>query len=347
MNLPNKLTISRIFLTFIFMLFLFSRGLTAKIIALLVFLAASLTDLYDGRLARRHNMITDFGKFMDPIADKILVLAAFFAFIELELVPAWMVVIIVLREFVVTGLRLLALTKNIVLPAQEGGKHKTVSQMAAIFIILVFLLLKEIGLRIPAFWSSEIEIYFQSVIFILMLITVALTLISGASFLYRNRAVFKNNRQGDVSQKLIKFIATFGGLGYSRIAPGTTGCLGAAVLYLLIKQSLLTYSLAGLILLALGFLVSGRAEAIFKSTDAKPIVIDDACGLLIALFLIPFSYTNLLIVFLLFRTIDIAKPFPIKRIEGLSGGLGIIGDDIIAGIYTNLIFRLALKFFLS
>lgn len=147
-------------------------------------------------------------------------------------------------------------------------------------------------------------------------------------------------------KKLIEFIATFGGLGHSMIAPGTMGCLGAAALYLLIKQNLLLYSITGLILLTLGFFVSGKAEYIFKSKDAKPIVIDDTCGLLIALFLIPFSYVNLLIIFLIFRTIDVAKPFPIKRVEGLSGSLGIMGDDIIAGIYTNLIFRLALRFFL-
>ncbi|MDD5449733.1 MAG: CDP-diacylglycerol--glycerol-3-phosphate 3-phosphatidyltransferase [Candidatus Omnitrophica bacterium] len=183
MNLPNKLTISRIVLTFLFMFLLFSQGLAAKIWALVVFFTASITDLFDGRIARKNNQITDFGKFMDPIADKILVLAAFFAFIELELVPAWMVVIIVLREFVVTGIRLLALTKNIVLPAQEGGKHKTFSQMSAIFLILIFLIMREAGTGLR----------FQTVIFVVMLITAALTLISGASFLYRNRRIFWSN----------------------------------------------------------------------------------------------------------------------------------------------------------
>ena len=183
MNLPNKLTVSRIFLTFMFMLFLFSDGLTARILALAVFLTASLTDLWDGYLARKYNMITDFGKFMDPIADKILTLSAFFAFIQLGLVPAWMVVIIVFREFIVTGLRLFALTKKRVLPAEEGGKHKTVSQMTAIFLILAFLIFKEIGLKVPGFWIPAV-----------MLVTTALTLISGASFLYRNRAIFVNNK---------------------------------------------------------------------------------------------------------------------------------------------------------
>jgi CDP-diacylglycerol--glycerol-3-phosphate 3-phosphatidyltransferase len=184
MNIPNKLTIARIALTFAFMTFLFIRGLPAKAAALIIFSIASFTDWVDGYLARKYGQISDFGKFMDPIADKILVLAAFFAFIELEIVPAWMVVIIVLRESIVTGLRLLALTKNIVLPAQEGGKQKTASQMAAVFIILVSLILKEIGILFP-----------PEAIYILMLITTALTVISGSSFLYRNRAIFRINHK--------------------------------------------------------------------------------------------------------------------------------------------------------
>lgn len=194
MNLPNKLTILRILLTFVFMFLLFSRGAAAKIAALAVFLAAALTDLFDGYLARKRNMITDFGKLMDPIADKILVLSAFFAFIELELVPAWMVVLIVLRELVVTGIRLLALTKKVVLPAQEGGKHKTVSQMAAIFIILIFMILKEVGTGLPGLWTPVVEAHFKNLIFIIMLITTALTLISGGAFLYRNRTLFLNEK---------------------------------------------------------------------------------------------------------------------------------------------------------
>lgn len=179
MNLPNKFTIARIVLTFVFMAFLFVHGLAAKAAALIIFSAASLTDWADGYLARKYGQISDFGKFMDPIADKILVLSAFFAFIELEIVPAWMVVVIILRESIVTGLRLFALSRNIILPAQEGGKQKTASQMIAIFIILISLILKESGIKFPT-----------EVIYILMLITTALTLISGSSFLYRNRTIF-------------------------------------------------------------------------------------------------------------------------------------------------------------
>lgn len=195
MNFPNRLTVSRIVLTFVFMLALFSHGLIAKIMAFAVFLTASLTDWLDGYFARRDNEISDFGKLMDPIADKILVLSAFLAFIELGLVPAWMVVIIVFRELAVTGTRIMALTKNIVLPAREGGKNKTFSQMAAIIIILISLILKEIGIRSAYPWSPSIEACFNKAIFILMFITTALTLISGGSFLYRNRSLFMNNKR--------------------------------------------------------------------------------------------------------------------------------------------------------
>ena len=192
MNLPNKITIARIFLTFLFMIFLFSGGVCFSALALLTFLIASLSDLLDGYLARKSGTITDFGRFMDPIADKILVLAAFLAFVEMKLIPAWMVVIIIFRELSVTGVRILASTKGRIIPASFGGKHKTVSQMAAIFSILSFLLLREIGIKMPGFWTAATEYYFGWVIFFLMLVTVILTLTSGIVYLVRNRDVFLN-----------------------------------------------------------------------------------------------------------------------------------------------------------
>jgi len=144
--------------------------------------------------------------------------------------------------------------------------------------------------------------------------------------------------------RLIKFFATFGGLGYLKIAPGTIGSLAAVAIYLLIKQNLSIYAGVTAAFLVLGFLVSGKAEKVFKKKDARIIIIDDACGFFIAMFLIPFSLMNLLIVFLLYRAFDITKLFPIKRVEGLPGSLGIMGDDILAGIYANLLFRLILTY---
>ena len=188
MNLPNKLTLFRIALAVIFMFFLFAHGVIYKILAFAVFVAASFTDFLDGYIAKRYGMITDFGRFMDPIADKILVLAAFLAFVEMGLVQAWMVIIIIFREFVITGMRLIALRKNKFIEATFAGKHKTVSQMFAISAILAFIILREFGYSLE-FWTPGFQRCFTAGIFYLMLITVALTLISGASFFLRNREI--------------------------------------------------------------------------------------------------------------------------------------------------------------
>jgi len=196
MNLANKLTVSRIGLTFVFMFFLFSKGPAGKFAALIVFLTACLTDMLDGFIAKSTNTVTDFGRLMDPIADKVLVLAAFLAFVELEIVPAWIVVIIMLREFLVTGLRILALTKGKVIPADAAGRHKTASQYVAIFATLLFLVFREMGVRVFKFWTARIEGVWAETILALMLITMVLTTTSGISYLVKNREVYLNAKAG-------------------------------------------------------------------------------------------------------------------------------------------------------
>ena len=188
MNLANRLTMSRILLTFVFMFFLFCHGLWAKVASLVVFILAALSDLFDGMIAQRMNMVTDFGRLMDPIADKILVLAAFAAFVQLQLIDAWMFVIIVSREIMITSLRLFALNKGKVLSAARAGKHKTVLQMVVIFTILGFIVLKEIVLRYYT-WNPGWEKAYRQGIFYLMIVTVGLTLYSGLSYLWENRKV--------------------------------------------------------------------------------------------------------------------------------------------------------------
>src|SRR4030095_15878658 len=145
MNLTNKLTLSRLVLTLIFLVIIFSRIRFHETMALVLFVAASLTDYFDGKIARRDKLITNFGILMDPLADKILICSAFIAFVELRLIPAWMVVIIVARELGITGLRLLAASKQVVLAAEGYGKHKTISQMVAIISVLVMVSYKEWG----------------------------------------------------------------------------------------------------------------------------------------------------------------------------------------------------------
>lgn len=190
MSLANKLTILRIILAFVFMGLLFIPNVLSKILALVIFILASLTDFFDGYIARRKQQVSDFGILMDPIADKILVLGAFLSFVQLHLVLAWMVMIILARELVITGLRVFALTKKKVLKAEAAGKHKTVSQMLTILFILGYLIIKQILLDLSMWRDGWTEIC-QMSIFLLMFTTTILTIISGVSYFWRNRRIIR------------------------------------------------------------------------------------------------------------------------------------------------------------
>ncbi len=139
MNLPNKLTILRVLLIPFFVLFTLVDLVPgySKYIAVLIFIAASLTDLLDGKIARKYNLVTNFGKFMDPLADKLLVCAALICLVSEKLLPAWMVIIIISREFIISGFRLVASDNGLVIAASYWGKFKTTFQMLMIIVLLL------------------------------------------------------------------------------------------------------------------------------------------------------------------------------------------------------------------
>ena len=138
MNLPNKLTILRMIMIIPFVVFmLVPIGGAGKWIALALFVIASLTDLLDGKIARKYNLVTTFGKFMDPLADKLLVCSALICLVEMGKIPAWIVIIIVSREFIISGFRLVASDNGVVIAASYWGKFKTVSQMIMSVLLIV------------------------------------------------------------------------------------------------------------------------------------------------------------------------------------------------------------------
>ena len=139
MNLPNKLTVLRVLLIPFFVLFTLVDLVPgySKYIAVLIFIAASLTDLLDGKIARKYNLVTNFGKFMDPLADKLLVCAALICLVSEKLLPAWMVIIIISREFIISGFRLVASDNGLVIAASYWGKFKTTFQMLIIIVLLL------------------------------------------------------------------------------------------------------------------------------------------------------------------------------------------------------------------
>lgn len=186
MNLPNKLTLLRILLVPFFVFFLMAGHSGAlSLLALLVFATASLTDMLDGKIARSRGLITTFGKLMDPLADKILVMSAMICFVALGLAPAWVVIVILTREFLVTSLRLIAAGEGLVIAADKWGKVKTVTQMVWIIWVLLWLWLASSPLALP----TEFDAFGRGAATVLMYASVFFTLLSGFNYVWKNRAL--------------------------------------------------------------------------------------------------------------------------------------------------------------
>ena len=175
MNTPNKLTIARVIMIPFFVAFLMYdiTGAADKWIALVIFVAASLTDTLDGYLARKYNLVTNFGKFMDPLADKLLVCSALICFTAMDKLAALITIVIIAREFIISGFRLVAADNGIVIAASYWGKFKTVSQM-----ILIILMIMDIQNPV-----------FQTLITVFIVIAVALTIISLVDYIVKNKKV--------------------------------------------------------------------------------------------------------------------------------------------------------------
>ncbi|MBU5254811.1 CDP-diacylglycerol--glycerol-3-phosphate 3-phosphatidyltransferase [Tissierella praeacuta] len=177
MNLANKITIFRVFLVPIFMFVLYSNLPYNTYFAAAIFIIASLTDTLDGYVARSRNMITNFGKFVDPLADKVLVSAALISLVELGKVPGWVVVLIIAREFTITGFRIIAASEGINIAASSLGKIKTITQLVAI-----------IALLLNNFPFSLINLPFD---YIMLYISLFFTIISGIDYIYKNKSALK------------------------------------------------------------------------------------------------------------------------------------------------------------
>ena len=178
MNLPNKLTLFRVFLIPFFIVFLKLPIPYGRIIALVIFIVASLTDMLDGKIARKYNLVTDFGKFMDPLADKLLVCSAMICLISTGQLPDWVVIVIIAREFIISGFRLIAADNGIVIAASWWGKIKTVLQMFMIILLII------------GFKSTTMK----AVTLIVVLASCALTIISLVDYIIKNKQVLGSTK---------------------------------------------------------------------------------------------------------------------------------------------------------
>lgn len=191
-NLPNKLTLIRIGLVPLFLFFLSIGGVYMNFLALITFVSASITDYYDGKIARARNLETDFGRLMDPLADKILISAAFIYFVgAYPKIPAWMVTLIIAREFAVSGIRMLAASKGKIVASDWAGKLKTTAQLTAIITILVVITYITLSEAVPVigYWDL-IKVWVNIGIQILVILALIMSVVSGCNYLYANRHLF-------------------------------------------------------------------------------------------------------------------------------------------------------------
>ena len=193
MNLPNKLTLLRIILTPIFMAVLYWGFPGADYAALAIFIVASLTDMLDGKIARKYNLVTDFGKFADPLADKILVVAALLWFVETGRMPAWMVMIVVTREFAVSGLRMIASDNGRVIAAGWSGKVKTASTMVCIVVMLAMgPVLESYTQALTSFSAPFPPVFIVWIDPLCCWIITLTTLYSGVEYFVKNKDVIRS-----------------------------------------------------------------------------------------------------------------------------------------------------------
>lgn len=176
MNLPNKLTIFRVLMIPLFVAFMLLPQIPGnRYIALALYAIACISDALDGYIARKYNLVTDFGKFMDPLADKLLVSSALVCFVEQGLMPSWIALVIIAREFIINGIRLVAASKGIVIAASIWGKSKTVVQMITCFALI---------LNLNFFYIDVLEL-------VLIYASLTLTVISLVDYIYKNRSIFQ------------------------------------------------------------------------------------------------------------------------------------------------------------
>lgn len=179
MNLPNKITIFRVIMIPVFLVFMLVPGIPyGSYIAAAVFVIACLSDALDGHIARKHDLVTNFGKFMDPLADKLLVCSALICFVELSYMPAWMVIVIIAREFIISGFRLIASDNGVVIAASYWGKFKTIAQMIACILLIV---------QLPFDYADLVEQIF-------IWLALVLTEVSLCEYIWKNRNVLKETK---------------------------------------------------------------------------------------------------------------------------------------------------------
>ena len=299
---PNVLTVFRIFLAVLICYLLFIPSLGMRLCVALLFICAVVSDYFDGSIARRYGLISTFGKIADPIADKLLILGMYISFACLGIYSFWWLVPIIVREVLVTILRLVLLYKGAVIPAEKLGKVKVGFQIASLTAAWLCLLMNEYAAD-----TSFSPLYnpLRIILYLSLACSIFFTLYSGIMFLIKNDAALSNIG-------LMYPIGTFFYLVRARFAPGTVGSVGGILLYYVIKNNVPLYACVLALMCILGVWSARRICEHRHDPDPSEVVIDEVAGILVTLFLIPYHWVLVILGFILFRIFDIVKPWPIR-----------------------------------
>jgi phosphatidylglycerophosphatase A len=344
----NILTFFRIALVGPFVVSLFGESICSGILSILFFLIAAISDYLDGYFARKYGISSQFGEFMDPLADKLLVGSAFisFTFMPDLRIPLWLVGVILLREVTVTLMRIAAVKEKKPIATEFSGKLKTAWQMFSILYILFLLCAEKVLFLLksnPRFGAmfalaeEWIETVMRFLPPALVSISAVLAFFSMVQYIIKNRALFRLSG-------LMRCLATGFYTGYIPGPRGTYGALVGVCVWILFSNSP-AFTIIVFVFVVGGTLVAGHAEKyIFREKDSSKIVIDEIAGMLVTFTTFRFhitldSFVYLGAGFLLFRFFDILKPPPIRNLQKIRGGAGIMLDDVFSGVLSNVILQ--------
>ena len=316
--LPNLISIGRAVAGLLLPYLILAPSFWLHVLAAVVYTIAAISDYYDGVIARKQGLVSDIGKILDPLADKILILGPLAAFVALGFYSIWWVALIFAREIIITFCRFGWLYEGKAIGAEMLGKYKLCVQVITVSFSLLYLLCLEL----------PINGALHTITMISLLLTVFMTLLSGYTFLL-------SNLQNLSSPGFARFTAALG-VGLIPKAPGTWGSILGALLAALTHVNTLIYWISFAILFLAGWWAVSKLD-LRKHEDPQYVVVDEACGMFLAMMAIEVSAASLIVAFVLFRLFDIFKPFPLKRLERFPGYWGIMLDDLGAGLYTWLV----------
>ncbi len=330
LSIPNLLSYLRGLLALTLPFLLFHPNAWAHVLAMVVFFIGALTDYFDGLIARKFNLESRVGKFVDPVMDKLLILLPLTVFALKDLFSLWWVVPFAVREIAVTFCRIGWLMQGEVIAAERLGKWKLGFQVAMVGFAFFAALSHEVG------FMQFAAGFFYALLYFCMAAALILTLLSGLTFFLHNRALLER-------PAFAKYVGAVG-VGFFPLAPGTWGSLVGLALVFLTQWNGWLFVATFAAVIALGYWSAKRLH-LSEGEDPSYVVIDEVCGMFIPFLGFALTPWTAVLGFLLFRLFDIWKPFPVRSMEKLPGYWGILSDDLAAGVYALLTLLLLGKLF--